>query len=177
MRRNLLGVLVAPGILLGLLAGPAVARPPDVLSPEAYGVIEGAWGANALEDYGLVVFVHAMQVDAALDYMTALEAARQAEARRRIPVRSSSSTSSGGACGSGGGNYQANPNGQYVHRESGGNYCARNPSGACGAYQIMPGTWQNFEGYASACDAPPAVQDRKAATMAPCNWQPPNYCA
>jgi hypothetical protein len=64
-----------------------------------------------------------------------------------------------------------------IARESGGDYCAANPSGACGAYQIMPETWAGFGGYASACDAPPAVQDEKARSMAACNWQPPNYCA
>lgn len=81
-----------------------------------------------------------------------------------------------GGCASGGGSLDAVP-AYVVQRESGGNYCAANPSGACGAYQIMPETWAGFGGYASACDAPPAVQDEKARTMAPCNWNPPNYCA
>jgi hypothetical protein len=62
-------------------------------------------------------------------------------------------------------------------RESGGNIRAMNPSGAAGKWQIMPGTWHGFMGYASAADAPEWVQDAKARTMALCNWQPPNYCA
>jgi hypothetical protein len=62
-------------------------------------------------------------------------------------------------------------------RESGGNIRAMNPSGAAGKWQIMPGTWNGYGGYASAADAPEAVQDAKAATMAPCNWNAPNYCA
>jgi hypothetical protein len=62
-------------------------------------------------------------------------------------------------------------------RESGGNIRAMNPSGAAGKWQIMPGTWNGYGGYASAAEAPEAVQDAKARTMAPCNWVPPNYCA
>jgi Transglycosylase-like domain len=61
-------------------------------------------------------------------------------------------------------------------RESRGNIRAMNPSGAAGKWQIMPGTWNGYGGYASAADAPESVQDAKARTMALCNWQPPNYC-
>lgn len=55
----------------------------------------------------------------------------------------------------------------YVkNRESHGDYNARNPSsGACGAWQFIPSTWAMFEGYASACDAPPTVQDEKARQL------------
>ena len=34
-------------------------------------------------------------------------------------------------------------------------------SDACGAYQYMPGTWDNFMGYKSACLAPTWVQDER----------------
>jgi len=54
--------------------------------------------------------------------------------------------------------------GEIVQRESGGNYGSCNEStGACGAYQVMPSTWDGYGGYASACDAPESVQDQWAA--------------
>lgn len=51
--------------------------------------------------------------------------------------------------------------------ESGGNYTAQNPSGASGAYQFVPSTWQRFASqlgidttqYPTAASAPPQVQD------------------
>jgi soluble lytic murein transglycosylase-like protein len=48
-----------------------------------------------------------------------------------------------------------------AHFESGGNTKAHNPSGADGLYQFMDGTWNNFDGYAHASDAPASVQTQK----------------
>lgn len=50
--------------------------------------------------------------------------------------------------------------------ESGGNYGAVNPSsGAGGAYQILPSTWQLYGGEGEPQDAPKAEQDRIAAEI------------
>jgi hypothetical protein len=51
--------------------------------------------------------------------------------------------------------------------ESGGDYHARSPgSTASGAYQFLDTTWNGYGGYPRAADAPPAVQDAKAAEAA-----------
>lgn len=49
--------------------------------------------------------------------------------------------------------------------ESGGSLTARNPSGAAGKWQIMPGTWNGYGGYSSADQAPEHVQDAKAREL------------
>ncbi len=65
---------------------------------------------------------------------------------------------------SSGGGYSI-PSG-IVQCESGGNYSAVNPSsGAGGAYQILPSTWQAYGGQGLPQDAPKAVQDRIAGEI------------
>jgi septal ring factor EnvC (AmiA/AmiB activator) len=50
--------------------------------------------------------------------------------------------------------------------ESGGNYSALNPSsGAGGAYQILPSTWEGYGGQGEPQNAPKAEQDRIAAEI------------
>jgi len=50
--------------------------------------------------------------------------------------------------------------------ESGGNYSALNPSsGAGGAYQILPSTWDLYDGKGAPHEAPKAEQDRIAAEI------------
>jgi peptidoglycan hydrolase-like protein with peptidoglycan-binding domain len=55
---------------------------------------------------------------------------------------------------------------QIVQCESGGNYSAVNPSsGAGGAYQILPSTWQAYGGQGLPQDASPAEQSRIASEI------------
>lgn len=55
---------------------------------------------------------------------------------------------------------------EIVMCESGGNYDAENPtSTASGAYQIIDGTWDGYGGYSHASDAPPHIQDERAAQI------------
>jgi LysM repeat protein len=63
-------------------------------------------------------------------------------------------------------------------RESGGNYATNTGNGYYGAYQFDDATWGGYGGYKHASDAPPAVQDAKAAdTYARRGCSPwPNTC-
>ena len=48
------------------------------------------------------------------------------------------------------------------YHESRGNYKSSSRfSSACGAYQYIDSTWNNFHGYKTACDAPKDVQDQR----------------
>jgi peptidoglycan hydrolase-like protein with peptidoglycan-binding domain len=71
------------------------------------------------------------------------------------PSASSSSSSGGYSIPSG-----------IVQCESGGSYSAVNPStGAGGAYQILPSTWQAYGGQGLPQNASPAEQDRIASEI------------
>lgn len=77
-----------------------------------------------------------------------------------------------GACGG------ALPPCFVLRRESGGNPRAKNPnSSASGLWQFVDGTWNHFDGYAHASDAPISVQNARAVQVwaggAGCsNWAP-----
>jgi peptidoglycan hydrolase-like protein with peptidoglycan-binding domain len=78
------------------------------------------------------------------------------------PTSSSSSASTSSSYGSGGYSVPSS----VVQCESGGNYSAVNPSsGAGGAYQILPSTWQAYGGQGLPQNASPAEQNRIAAQI------------
>jgi peptidoglycan hydrolase-like protein with peptidoglycan-binding domain len=78
------------------------------------------------------------------------------------PTTSSTSTTTTTTTSSGGYSIPAS----IVQCESGGSYSAVNPSsGAGGAYQILPSTWQAYGGQGLPQDAPAAEQDRIAAEI------------
>jgi hypothetical protein len=65
--------------------------------------------------------------------------------------------------------------------ESGGDYSAHNPSStASGKYQFLDSTWDNYKGYASAAEAPPAIQDERAeiefANNGTTPWNASKHC-
>lgn len=75
------------------------------------------------------------------------------------PAQASSTGSSSGSSG------YSIPSG-IVQCESGGNYSAVNSSsGAGGAYQILPSTWQAYGGQGLPQDAPKSEQDRIAGEI------------
>jgi resuscitation-promoting factor RpfC len=79
------------------------------------------------------------------------------------PPAASAPATAAGSSSSGSG--YAIPSG-IVQCESGGNYSAVNPSsGAGGAYQILPSTWQAYGGQGLPQDASPAEQGRIASEI------------
>lgn len=108
------------------------------------------WQAAADYAVALTTYVHALQA-ATPRYVPTPVARPAAPPRPTQPVSGGVPANAFLAC--------------VRQRESGGNYRAYNPSGAAGAYQVMPGTWNGYGGYASAGQAPPAVQDQFAAQL------------
>jgi len=138
-------------------------------------MVDGAPGSS-LEGIGpavtakIATYVAEVQATAAANEQARLEAeialkqAQAAELERQGAVLQQASRA---VASSGGGSTScAIP--QYIcDRESGGNPTVYNHqgSGASGKYQFMPRTWNGYEGYANAADAPEAVQDAKAAEL------------
>lgn len=149
--------VVAAVIVFGELHEPGDDRPPHADGPSPFAALYDQSGLQQVQE--LHDFAEAVLVGVYLDALHQAELAARPRASSR-----------GGRCVEGPA-YERPPEDDHlyaipldiVERESGGNYGACNESsGACGAYQAMPGTWDGFAGYASACDAPPAVQDEWA---------------
>jgi resuscitation-promoting factor RpfC len=83
----------------------------------------------------------------------------------QAPTAPATASAAGPATASPSGGGYAIPSG-IVQCESGGNYSAVNPqTGAGGAYQILPSTWQAYGGQGLPQDASPAEQGRIAAEI------------
>jgi len=165
-RKIMLSVAIAGAVTMG--AVPLVGA---LSNPEATTAARPAAAVSSLKDLplrSLAQQVALFRFYKAAAYADALQAQAQAAA--------AAARRSGGGGGGGGGRCAEHPvnygadNGSYsvpseiVMRESGGNYGSCNEgSGACGAYQVIPSTWDGYGGYGSACDAPPSVQDQWAA--------------
>lgn len=121
----------------------------------------GATNSLSVAAQGLNEAVRYVQADQINKWNEAIRKA--ALAKKKIPKLSYRSTSSPATYGTGacGGDL---PPCSVMMCESGGNLTVYNHSGsgASGKWQIMPGTWNGYGGYANAADAPESVQDARA---------------
>ena len=157
---------VVPVVLVAAIAGAAWYRAQDSGSgrrldelskerPAAASLlpVDGALlaASQAADEARWVESFNAHQAELFYQAVAAAEAekAAQAAAAANAKKKSVAPTGRGGGGGSsGGGNVggacggASNGADRFIGAESGGNPNARNPSGAWGCYQIMPGTWR-----------------------------------
>jgi soluble lytic murein transglycosylase-like protein len=157
MRKRFKAAL-APVVIVAAIAGAAGYRAQDSgsgrrldeLSQErpaaaTHFPVEGALAA-ASQDAAEKRFIEAFNAHQAELFFQAAAEAEQAAAAAQAKS-AAARTGRGGSSGGGGGTVSGPCGGAtngadaYIARESGGNPNARNPSGAWGCYQIMPGTW------------------------------------
>src|SRR6266516_4476227 len=113
--------------------------------------VDGALVAasQAADEKRLLEAIQAQQLDAFFQAVLAQQAEQAAAAANASKPKPVAPTGRGGGGSGGGGNVSGACGGAtngadaYIGRESGGNPNARNPSGAWGCYQIMPGTWSS----------------------------------
>jgi len=150
-----------PVVIVAAIAGAAGYRAQgsgsgrrlDELSKErpaaaAHFPVDGALVAasQAADEKRFLDAIQAQQLDAFFQAVLAQQAEQAAAAANASKPKPVAPTGrGGGGGGSVGGACGGATNGAdaYIGRESGGNPNARNPSGAWGCYQIMPGTWSS----------------------------------
>jgi transglycosylase-like protein len=164
-------------LTLSLVVSPACASPACAHETRIEPMpVEGALLAHAQRITARNVFVW---VDAVQQRWRDAQAQQQARARERERARAANRPNTPGpraprasAGISGTGSVNGYPCGgalppcYVLARESGGDPTAENPiSTASGLWQILDSTWQGFGGYSHASDAPPDVQNARAAEL------------
>jgi len=153
---------VVPVVLVAAIAGAAGYRAQDSgsgrrldeLSKERPAAasqlpVDGALlaASQAADEARWVEAFNAHQAELFYQAVAAAEAEQAAQAAAAANAKKKSAAPTGRG-GSGGGNVggacggASNGADRFIGAESGGNPNARNPSGAWGCYQIMPGTWR-----------------------------------
>jgi Transglycosylase-like domain len=167
-----LSAVVAPAVVATAItwAGIARAEGPDVSSKRldelgaarpaaaSHLPVEGALlaASQAVDERRFIEAVQRRQLELFYEAVLAAEAEKAAEAQRVTEAQRAAAAAKarkpvaptgrgGGGGGSVGGACGGATNGadRFIAAESGGNPNARNPSGAWGCYQIMPGTWRS----------------------------------
>jgi hypothetical protein len=123
--------------------------------------------AIAIEQYSLALWVRgveAAKAKEAADAAAAAAAVAAAEVRAASVTRNRAPSPDYSGAVPTDGEYSGTMACIRAHEsDSAGGYSAVNPSsGAGGAYQALPSTWDGYAGYARAQDAPPEIQDQWA---------------
>jgi hypothetical protein len=178
MKKRML-LLAAPLCVVVLAAGVAVAAPsgreqvsdaeldnPHAVRPIAASPVLFELKALAVALHQVAAYVHDLELRELVAFLDAVAAEEAAAEQARVTVTRSVPSTSGGN-----GNFLS----CVMQRESGGDYTIHNSqgTGASGAYQFMPGTWNSIAASEGRQDlvgidpaaASPGDQDAMAAAL------------